>query len=167
LDEELLIKAVDKIGSEDAVKIVKELLHRGKATEDELAKATGVKLNDIRKILFKLHSFSLAFSESVQDKKTGWLIFYWRIRPEQFESVIRTQKRRILEKLETRLEFEKTHEFYSCVREECPRLTFEEALETLFKCPKCGGPLQHFDNASIVERLSERVRRLRKELESE
>jgi len=167
LDEDLILKAVTKIGGEDAKKIVKFLLEKGKATEDEITKATEVKLNEIRKILFKLHGFNLAVSQSIQDKKTGWLIFYWRVQPEQHESVIRTQKRRILERLKTRSQYEQEHDFYYCFNETCRKLTFEEAMESIFKCPTCGKTLQHFDNAEVIERLSERVNALKNELDTE
>ena len=166
VDEALLCQVVSRFG-DDAVKIVKELMAKGKATEDELNRATGVKLNEIRKILFKLHNFSLAFSESVQDGQTGWLIFYWRIQSSRLDTVVKTQKRRILKKLEVRLDYEKSHDFYYCDGNDYPRLTFEEAMESIFKCPKCGKRLEHFDNTQIVNMLTETINSLREETESE
>ncbi|RLI04920.1 transcription factor, partial [Candidatus Bathyarchaeota archaeon] len=106
-------------------------------------------------------------SESVQDKKTGWLIFYWRIQEDQLKSVIRAQKRRILEKLQVRLEFEKEHDFFYCNDNHCGRYTFEEAMENIFRCPKCGGPLQHFDNSKTIEMLEKKIKELKEELENE
>ncbi len=167
MDGDLLLKSVAKIGGEDAEKIVKFLAEKGKATEEEIAKATEVKLNEIRKILFKLHSFNIASSESVQDKKTGWLMFYWRIQQEQLESVIRTQKRRILERLQARFQYEQEHDFYYCFSETCRKVTFEEAMESIFKCPTCGRNLQHFENTAVVEGLSKRVSSVKNELETE
>ncbi|MFQ5998903.1 MAG: transcription factor [Candidatus Bathyarchaeia archaeon] len=166
VEDDFLLTAVSKIDKE-AVKIVKELTDRGKATEDELARATGLKINEIRKILFKLNSFSLAFSDTVQDKKTGWMIFYWRIQSDQIEGVIRTQKKRILEKLKARQENEKSHDFYWCRNDNCARRAFEDAMETLFKCPTCGKRLDHFDNAKVLEIVGTRVDMLKKELTSE
>jgi transcription initiation factor TFIIE subunit alpha len=83
------------------------------------------------------------------------------------ETIIRMQKRRVLEKLAARLEYEKAHDFYFCYNSGCRRLTFEDAMESIFKCPKCGKNLQHFDNVKLVEALSCTVEALRKELESE
>ncbi|RLI05816.1 transcription factor, partial [Candidatus Bathyarchaeota archaeon] len=68
MEDRLLQKVALKIGGEEAIKIVEELKKKGKLTEEELAKATNIKLSDIRKILFKLHNFSLVTSEGVQDK---------------------------------------------------------------------------------------------------
>ncbi len=167
VDESLLYKVASKIGGEEAVKIVKELKKKGKATEEELAKETDIKLSELRKILFKLHSFSLVTSENVQDTKTGWLIFYWRLQEDQLKSVVRAQKRRILEKLQARLEFEKTHDFFYCNDKHCGRYTFEEAVENFFKCPSCGGTLQHFDNSKVIEALEKKIKMLKEELEHE
>lgn len=167
MDEALLYKVVSKIGGADAVKLVKQLKKMGKATEEDLAKTTEIKLNELRKKLFKLHSFSLVTSESVQDEKSGWLIFYWRLQEDQLESIIRAQKKRILEKLEARLEFEKNHDFFHCAQSNCGRYTFEEALEHLFKCPKCGGNLEHYDNARVIETLEHKIKQLKEEVERE
>ncbi|MFH1327280.1 MAG: transcription factor [Candidatus Bathyarchaeota archaeon] len=166
-DKHLLCKVVEKIGGENAVKIVEVLLDKTKATEDELARGTGIKLNEIRKILFKLNSFSLAFSESLQDKKTGWLIFTWRVRLDQLDMVIKNQKSRILAKLKTRFEYEVSHDFYTCNNNGCEKLAFEDAVESIFKCPKCGKSLEHFDNTKVVENLNNVVKSLAKELDSE
>ncbi|MEM3736810.1 MAG: transcription factor [Candidatus Bathyarchaeia archaeon] len=166
VDESLLYRVVSRFG-EDAVKIMKELMAKGKATEDELARATGVKLNDIRRILFKLSNFSLTFTESIQDEKTGWIIFYWKPQPERLDTVVKTQKRRILDKLNARLEYEKSHDFYYCKSNDCQRLTFEEAMESIFRCPKCGRNLEHFDNTKILETLTKTINMLKEEIESE
>jgi transcription initiation factor TFIIE subunit alpha len=167
MGESLLYRVVSKIGGDDAVKIVSELKKRGKATEEDLAKATGIRLNEIRKILIRLHNFSLVTSESIQDSQSGWLIFYWRLQEDQLQSIIKAQKRRILEKLKARLEFEKTHDFFFCNDKHCGRYTFEEAVENFFKCPSCGGSLQHFDNSKVVEFLEKKVESLKEELEHE
>lgn len=166
LVDDFLLTAVSRI-DKDAAKIVKELSDHGRSTEDELARATELKINDIRKILFKLNSFSLAFSETIQDKKTGWMIFYWRIESDQIEGVIKTQKKRILEKVKARQEYEKSHDFYWCLNDDCARRSFEDAMEVLFKCPTCGKRLDHFDNSKALEIVDTKVDMIRKELSNE
>ncbi len=167
MDKDLLYDVILKIGGEDAVKLAKELQGRKQATEDDLSKATGIKLNDVRKILFKVHCFSLVTSESIQDNKTGWLIFYWRLQADRLESLIRTQKRRILEKIEARLDFEKNHDFYYCKNNHCGKFPFEEVVESIFHCPKCGGELVHFDNSRVVATLESKLNALLEEVKRE
>ena len=81
--------------------------------------------------------------------------------PEKF---IISQKNRVLDKLESRLEYEKNHDFYYCGKPECSRITFEDAVELIFKCPKCNAPLTHYNNEKIVKALTKKIETLRKEL---
>ncbi len=167
-NRDILLLIADKIGGDVAVKIVSELEKRNMATEDEIAKNTGLNLIEIRKNLFKLRNFSIVASEIVQDRNTGWSIFYWKLRSDQLESIIRSQKRRVLEKLKERLEYEKNHDFYRCVNEKCgKRYTFEEAMEHLFKCPACRSPMEHYDNSHIVKILEQKIAELEEEIKHE
>lgn len=167
MSEARLFEVISKLGGEEAVKIARQLKKMGRATEDDITKATGVNLNEVRKILFKLRSFSLVSSESVQDKNSGWLIYYWMLQPDRLESLIRSQKKRVLEKLEEKLAYEKSHDFYRCVNGPCGKVTFEEAVESFFRCPKCGGPVEHFDNTAVLETLEREIRKLKEEMERE
>jgi transcription initiation factor TFIIE subunit alpha len=80
------------------------------------------------------------------------------------EGFILSQKRRVLEKLNVRLEYEKNHDFYYCGSPECKRVPFEEAVELVFHCSTCSKPLVHFANGKMISKLSEKVDLLRKEL---
>ena len=99
-----------------------------------------------------------------RDKDTGWFIFHWRLQLDQLEGFILNQKRRVLEKLEARLKYEQKHEFYYCYTFGCKRISFEEAMELVFRCPTCSKPLMHFENGKIVSALTKKVEQLRKEL---
>jgi transcription initiation factor TFIIE subunit alpha len=99
-----------------------------------------------------------------RDKTTGWFIFHWRLQLDQLAGFILNQKRRVLEKLETRLVYEQAHDFYSCSTEGCKRVPFEDAMELVFRCPTCNKLLMHFDNTELKASLVERVEALRKEL---
>ena len=133
-------------------------------TDDEIANKTGIRLNSVRKILYKLYDHSLVSLRRTRDPKTGWFIFHWKLQPDQLEGFILSQKRRVLEKLNVRLEYEQTHDFYYCGSTECKRVPFEEAVELVFHCSGCGKPLVHFENGVMIERLGEKVEILRKEL---
>jgi transcription initiation factor TFIIE subunit alpha len=96
-----------------------------------------------------------------RDKGTGWFIFNWRLQPDQLEGFILNQKCRVLEKLEIRLEYEKSHEFYSCQTPGCKRLPFAEAFELLFKCPACNKPMIYLNNDRIVEILTRKIEQIK------
>lgn len=164
IDDETLNKVAQVFGSDDAVKVIDILREVEEITDEEIANKTGIRLNFVRKILYKLYDHSLVALRRSRDESTGWFIFHWRLQPDQLEGFIQNQKRRILEKLETRLRYEKNHDFYYCYTPGCKRIPFEEAMELVFKCPTCNKPLMHFDNGKLVEALDIRIERLRKEL---
>lgn len=162
VDDDVLMKVASLFG-EEAVTLVSVLRDVDEITEDEIASRTEIRLNDVRKILYKLYSHSLVALRRTRSKDTGWFVFRWKLQPDQLEGFIVNKKRRVLEKLENRLEYEKKHEFYHCNNPECTLIPFEEAIELLFKCPTCGKPLVHYDNSKIVEALTRKVELLRKE----
>ena len=165
VDDKTLQKVAETFGGEEAVQIV-SVLKKGAAetTDDEIAAKTEIRLNTVRKILYKLYDHSLVGLRRSRDKTTGWFIFHWRLQLDQLAGFILNQKRRVLEKMETRLAYEQAHDFYSCSTEGCKRISFEDAMELVFRCPTCNKLLMHFDNTELKKALVERVEALRKEL---
>jgi transcription initiation factor TFIIE subunit alpha len=164
IDDATLLKVAEALGEEEAVKLISILKNSEEITDDEIANKTGVRLNSVRKILYKLYDHSLVGLRRTRDPKTGWFIFHWRLQPDQLEGFILSQKRRVLEKLEVRLEYERKHDFYYCFTPGCRRVPFEEAVELVFKCSVCGKPLMHYENEKMTQVLAKKVEQLRKEL---
>lgn len=169
LDEEL-IKVANLFGGEEAVIVVTSLKHLGEGTDeiitndcrDRLKKE--VRLNTVRKILYKLYDHGLVSCTRVRDEKTGWFIFYWRLQPDQLDAFIRSRKKRALDKLKQRLDYERNHTFFVCKTDADVRITFEEAMETSFKCAKCGNQLESMENAEVIEVLETKIHQLEAEL---
>ena len=164
VEDETLQKVAEIVGSEEAVQVIEVLKGVNEITDDEIANKIEIRLNSVRKILYKLYDHSLVALRRSRDQHTGWFIFHWRLQPDQLEGFILNQKKRVLEKLETRLGFEKDHDFYFCGISECRKIPFEEAMELIFRCPTCNKPLMHFDNSAFIEILRLKVDELRKEL---
>jgi len=167
LDEEL-IKVANLFGGEEAVAVVKSLKKIGEATDEiianDLKTEKEIRLNSVRKILYKLYDHGLVSCTRVRDEKTGWFIFYWRLQPDQLDAFIRSRKKRALDKLKTRLDFERDHTFFICKTDLDVRVTFEEAMESSFKCGKCGNQLESSENSDMVSVLESRIERLEAEL---
>jgi len=159
-----MLKKVAAWFSEDTVRVVEVLRGVHEITDNEIAGQTGVSLNVVRRALYRLYDHSLVALRQSRDEETGWFIFHWRLQPDQLEGFILNQKRRVLEKLETRLEYEKGHEFYGCQTPGCKRFPFEEASELLFKCPVCNKPMMHLNNDRIVETITRKIEQIKKEL---
>jgi transcription initiation factor TFIIE subunit alpha len=164
IDDTALMKIAEALGEDEAIKLIGILKNSDETTDDEIANKTGIRLNSVRKILYKLYDHSLVSLRRTRDPKTGWFIFHWKLQPEQLEGFILSQKRRVLEKLDIRLEYEKNHDFYYCYTPGCRRIPFEEAVELVFQCPTCSKPLMHYENDKIIETLTRKVEQLRKEL---
>jgi len=164
VDDATLMRVASALGEEDAVRIIEGLKNNEETTDDEIATKTGIRLNSVRKILYKLYDHSLVSLRRTRDPKTGWFIFHWRLQPDQLEGFILSQKRRVLEKLSVRLDYEKNHDFYYCETPGCRRVPFEEAVELVFRCSTCGKPLAHYENGNQVQNLTVKVEQLRKEL---
>ena len=163
ISDDLMRKVANVIGGEDAIKVAMALNKLGEATDDEILNETGIKLNDVRKALFKLYNHSIVQCDRLRDEKTGWFIFRWRLQPEQFEGFIKNQKRKILRILKNRLEYEESNEFFYCGTPGDRRVTFEEAMEMVFRCPECGKKLERHNNRDIVKALSDKIELLEKE----
>jgi len=163
VDDETLMKVANLLGEETA-RIIQVLKGVDETTDEEIASKTEIRLNTVRKILYNLYDHSIVALRRSRDPATGWFIFHWRLQPDQVEGFILNHKRRILEKLEIRLQYEKNHDFYYCYTPGCRRIPFEEAMELIFRCPTCNKPLMHFDNDQIVKALANKVEQLRKEL---
>jgi transcription initiation factor TFIIE subunit alpha len=163
LDEEL-IKIANLFGGEEAVTVVRSLKKLNEGTDEIIANDCGIRLNTVRKVLYKLYDHGLVSCTRVRDEKTGWFIFYWRLQPDQLDAFIRSRKKRALDKLRQRLDFEQNHRFFTCKNDAGMRVTFEEAMETSFKCGRCGNQLDSSDNAKLVSGLESRIQRLEAEL---
>ncbi len=164
IDDTTLVKVAEALGEEEAIKLIELLKNSDETTDDEIANKTGIRLNFVRKILYKLYDHSLVSLRRTRDPKTGWFIFHWRLQPDQLEGFILSQKRRVLEKLNIRLQYEKNHDFYYCCTPGCKRIPFEDAVELVFRCPTCSKPLMHYENDKILQVLTKKVEQLRKEL---
>ena len=164
VDDKTLERVAEAFGGEEAVQIVNALKGIGETTDDEIATQTEIRLNTVRKILYKLYDHSLVGLRRSRDKTTGWFIFHWRLQLDQLQGFILNQKRRVLEKLEMRLEYENAHDFYSCSTPGCKRIPFEDAMELVFRCPTCNKLLMHFDNTELKSSLQAHIDALKAEL---
>lgn len=166
VNSETLINIARVLGGEEGVKIIEALSQRENITVEELAETTGIQINTVRKLLYRFYNHSLVTNRRFRDKETGWFIFQWSLQPELVEAYVHSTKQKILKKLETRLDHERTHEFYHCGNPQCPNTTFEDAMETVFHCPHCEGPLHRVDNTPVVEFLEKKIAEIKEELET-
>ena len=95
--------ATRELLGEEAVQLIQILSEQEETTDDELIIKTGMKLNNLRKILYQLFEQSLVSYRRVRDKDAGWFKYYWRINRTGLSILLNAKKRRILAKLKERL----------------------------------------------------------------
>lgn len=159
-DFEEIIKII--IG-EPAVMIVNMVYNNPGITDMEISQKSNLKVNIIRKILYFLSTNQLAYYKRVRDKETGWFIYQWYLQPNNLKKFIDEMKRRVLKKLQERLEYEKVNSFYRCINREHTRMTFDEAYENNFKCQICGAILEYEENDAIKRALEVMIERIGKD----
>lgn len=165
IDEDTIIELAVLIGGDTAGKIMKNLLKKPGVTDEELSRILQLDIKEVRKILHKLNEQGILHYELAREKDTGHRIFRWYVGQEQVTGFIITNMKKILERLEERLEYEKNHQFYWCGTKGCRKLTFEEALDSLFKCPVCGKPLQPVDNEQTIKAIESKIEEINKYLD--
>ncbi len=166
------------LGGEDGVKIMNILNENENITVEEIVNILNenmdinvdeedlVQINDVRKLLYRFYNHSLITNRRFRDKETGWFIFQWSLQPQLIEAYVNGIKDKILDKLEARLEYEQTYEFYHCNNDTCPNTRFEEAMESVFRCSNCGDPLKRVDNEPNIRFLTEKIKEIKGELDN-
>jgi transcription initiation factor TFIIE subunit alpha len=164
ISDETLNQIAFILGGEEGVMIINAIKNVEEITVEELSEQTEIQINMVRKILYRFYNHSLVTSRRFRDKETGWFIFQWRLQPELIEAFVVGMKQKILKKIQQRLEYELQHEFYHCGNPTCPRITFEDAMDTVFNCPVCGEPLKPQENEKSISFLEEKIEEIEVEL---
>ena len=147
------------------LEVVKLLLEKGEMTDEEIAEKLSLQVGQVRKVLYLLQDKGVVSSRLERNPESGWITYFWYVPLDLIPGLALNLKKKILERLEVRLKYERENVFYWCRRPEDPRLTFELAVDNLFLCPVCGKKLKPYDNSEIVAALSWAISKLRKEID--
>lgn len=158
--EDSFVKIAALIGGEEYLKVSRALLHSEDATDEEIAAATGLRINIIRKVLYDMFGKALITGIRVKDEKKGWFVYRWRAKRDQVDNFIDNQKKKILDRLQKRLEYEESSEFYHCGNSDCSYVKFDFAVEQFFKCSTCKEPLNMIDNSRVKEALRYKIEQI-------
>ena len=153
------------IGGDEYLKVARSLLKAEDATDEEIASSTGLRINMVRKVLYDLFGKSLITGIRVKDERKGWFVYRWRSRRDEVENFIEGQKKKISGRLQQRLDYESSSDFYHCGNEDCPRITFENALEAMFKCPSCGKILNLKKNEKSKKAYAKKIDKIKNDMQ--
>ena len=155
VEEEIHKAYLNKLVGEEGLRIV-ENIPREEITDERLAEMTGISLNTVRRTLYLLYERRLAVYRRKRDPDSGWLTYLWQLCPANFDKALQSEAKRLLRKLEERLDYEKNNIFYACT-DGCARFIFDEATEANFICPFCQSSLEYMENAKVVETIERQI----------
>jgi len=158
-------EVVAEVAGEDVVPLVKALYNRKNVSEFKLAERVGKEINQARNMLYRLYHVNLVSFIRRKDKKKGWYIYYWTFKTEGIQPLLKTIRKKQLDKLKNRLKKETGSQFYICSNR-CARLDFERATEFEFKCPECGELVNQEDNTQRINNLKKEIKKIEKELKA-
>ena len=162
--EDPFVKISAMIGGDEYLKVARSLLKTQDSTDEDIASSTGLRINMVRKVLYDLFGKGLITGIRVKDDRKGWFVYKWRSRDDQVENFIEIQKKKVLDRLHQRLDYENASDFYHCGNNDCSRVTFEDALDLFFKCPSCGKVLNLKKNDKIRKLFLKKIDIMKKDL---
>ncbi|MGN1185661.1 MAG: transcription factor E [Methanobrevibacter wolinii] len=163
---EMLIRSIidnpnekPKKGDEDKDNIqIVEYLNDGVTTDEEIAEKTGIKLNTVRKILYKLYDAGLASYKRSKDPETQWFTYDWKFEPEEVNKKVEESLNDIIKELKEITENEENNLFFKCP-DYHTRFDFADACEMGFTCPECGEELIEDDNSEMIKQLKDDIKK--------
>jgi transcription initiation factor TFIIE subunit alpha len=155
-------KLVGKEGMEIVVKMIEKVPDK-EITDEKIAELSGINLNLVRKTLYILYENHLALYRRERDKDSGWLTYLWKLDLDNSENMLKNETRKLIKKLERRMEFE-NNEFFICSEKMPHRILFDYAVDSNFNCPVDGAPMSYYDNDLEMQSLRDRIEKLKQAL---
>ena len=162
--EDPFVKISAMIGGDEYLKVSRSLLKSEDATDEEIASSTGLRINMVRKVLYDLFGKGLITGVRVKDERKGWFVYRWRSRHDEVENFIDVQKKKVLERLQQRYDYENGSDVYHCRNGDCPRATFEESLDLDFKCSSCGRTMDIKKNERVRKLFLKKIDQIKQDV---
>ena len=163
--QRIIVDIAKDLGDEDLQKVVNVMLYVNEITDEELSQKVDLKLNKVRKVLYKLHENHLAGYRRIRHPEKPLYIYFWKLYPNKIPQYLISKKIEVLNKLKASLEYEENNLFFVCPINNDHRYNFNDAMEFQFICPECEKPLEALDNSIIKEILRNKIKELKKDLE--
>ena len=154
-----VLSMIEEVGGQDAITICQVLTTKKDITDEQIAEITELKLNKIRKILYKFNESQIATYRRERDPETGWFVYYWTFRQEGMITLVQQRQKAVLNVLQQRYDFESQNAMYTC-ETRCQQLLFNEAFETSFMCPTCSSLLVQIENDALLNVLQSKISKL-------
>ena len=145
--------AYDLTHDADTSEKILDCLFTAEVTDEQIAEATGIKLNFVRKILYKFFDAGISNYTRVKDPETQWFTYYWKFDSRKAAKLIEQEYNKHNEEIKETLEYEENNMFFVCPNG-C-RYSFDEASDFQFICPRCDEKLEYEDNQNIINDIKQ------------
>lgn len=152
LVKSLLMNILD---DENNLAIVQCLID-GVETDEQIAEKTEIRLNIVRKYLYKLYDFGLASYKRSKDPETQWYTYAWKFEEDEVIKKICKDSEDYLNYLNERLDEEENNMFFVCPEGHL-KLDFNNTSEFEFICPECGEEMVYYDNTDLKKSIKEDI----------
>ncbi|MDK6027769.1 hypothetical protein QPL79_00060 [Ignisphaera sp. 4213-co] len=160
-DSELL-KIIEQMYGASGRKVLETLLNSSSGkTIDEIAQETGIRVNDVRRLLYEMSSGGFVAYIRSQRGESHWYNYRWFSNYSMIKAAISRRIKDVIRVLHERLNYESNNTFYICPND-FSIYTFDEAFENNFQCIHCGSDLVEFNNKLITSYLTNVLEKLRK-----
>ncbi len=160
LVKSLLVNILD----DESNLIIVQCLMEGMGTDEKIAEKTGIRLNIVRKYLYKLYDFGLASYKRSKDPETQWYSYVWKFEEDEVIKKICKDSEEYLEYLNERLDEEENNIFFICPEGHL-KLDFNMTSEFEFICPECGEDMLFYDNSEIKNNIKEDIENVKNDYE--
>lgn len=162
-----LLKFIEGYVGDEGVAVFKALFESDKELSySDIVVTTGLDEQTVRRVLYELNDLGLVVYRRVQSPEDGRFVYYWTLNSYGINQVLLNRKRMTLEKLKMRLDHETRTVFFLCPNDGI-RLSFDEALELDFRCPKCSSLLVQEHRNPYLDSLRRLVEKLNREIDNE
>ena len=140
------------------IKTIIQALIDGIETDEAIHEKTGIKLNTVRKLLYKLHDASIANYKRNKDPETQWFTYTWRFDKEEYIKEVTDFYTERLKRREDLLdELENNLYFVCCMEPAHFKGDYAESSEYEFYCPVCDYELEPYDAKKEKSLLKRRI----------
>lgn len=165
LDDPLVKSLLTNVVEDESNLPIVQCLIDGIETDEQIAEKTEIRLNIVRKILYKLYDLGLASYKRSKDKETQWFTYSWKFNEQEVIKRIADDSEKYLKMLNEELEREENNIFFICPQGHV-RFDFTTASEYDFICPECGEEMEFHDNEDIIKHLKEDIATVKNNFDS-
>jgi len=151
LENRAFMEHIDTKVGHNTTEILKSLVKAPK-TDEDIATQLNMKVNDVRRTLNIMNSYSIVRYDVNKDSK-GWLIFKWKLNQEKLKDYISKMEAEMTAVEEPTLQ-SNCNDFFICKKcytSQKVVLPFDSAFESGFNCDSCGKPYTILNRNEVVE----------------